>query len=71
MDEMKTLSSTKCDGLSKDDAVLSRSERAHAALLLHRMTFDRECDQSIDERRIVDAAGGPQLRVHADRKSVV
>ena len=68
MDEMKTLSSTKCVGLSKDDAMLRRSERAHASLLLYCVTFERERDQSIDQRRIGDAARGPQLREHADRR---
>ena len=31
------------------------------------MPFDRERDQSVDERRVIDAAGRPHLRVHADR----
>src|SRR5262245_34909432 len=31
------------------------------------MTFEGEREQSIDERRVVHAACGPQLREHADR----
>src|SRR3990170_7387110 len=45
----------------------ARSERGRAELLLVAMTFDRQRDETIEQRRVVHAARRPQLGVHADR----
>src|SRR5665213_4587437 len=41
---------------------------AGAALLLFGMTFKRKRNQPVDQRREGESAGGPHLRVHADRR---
>src|SRR6185295_8602564 len=48
----------------RDPAYVSH---ARPELLLFRVAFDGERDETIEQCRIRDAAGCPHLRVHADR----
>ena len=57
-----------CQAQSARKSKVRASEHARLELLLLAMARDRERDEPFDERLIVDAARGPQLRVHADRR---
>src|SRR5690606_19488446 len=54
------------EGLS-GGAVVRGRERRDAQCLLLGVPLERERDQAIDERRVVQPGRAPQLGVHADR----